>query len=365
MTKKEIAVEIFRLLEENHKNLYHDISKEDFEVELNKFLEKADDLDNIHFDAGISRLFALFKDAHTSYFMPWKCVSAKIKYINGKYYLYDAEKKVCEEIVKVNGFDIQQVSENLKSLIAYEFDSWANKCVADRLSSINSLRMIDCVKNNCSSIEYTLANGDVVVSAWEDFVPQEKPYYSFVFEDDILIVDYFRCMNMKDYSFQQFVEDIKVACKNPPEACLVDLRGNSGGSSEIILPLIDWLKENNIPTYVLMNEDVFSSGTFALFYLKKHLGAKFVGTDAGQGGCRYGQQKTLEVEGRRFGCSEKLFDFTSWCDEELRKYFNKDHPISPDVYLPENVADIRRGIDGQKKDCFKLIQNEIAAGKRL
>ena len=36
MTNKEKAIEIFRLLEENHINLYHDISKEEFEKELNK-----------------------------------------------------------------------------------------------------------------------------------------------------------------------------------------------------------------------------------------------------------------------------------------------------------------------------------------
>ena len=32
MTNKEKAIEIFRLLEENHINLYHDIAKKDFEA---------------------------------------------------------------------------------------------------------------------------------------------------------------------------------------------------------------------------------------------------------------------------------------------------------------------------------------------
>ena len=58
MTNKEKAIEVFKLLEDNHIDLYHDISKENFKKELNKFLEIADDLDDIHFDTEMSKLFA-------------------------------------------------------------------------------------------------------------------------------------------------------------------------------------------------------------------------------------------------------------------------------------------------------------------
>ena len=88
MTNKEKVIEIFRLLEENHINLYHDITKEDFEKELNKILEIADNLDDIHFDAEVSKLFSLFKDAHTMYPISDRYVEKCIKLINNKYYFY-------------------------------------------------------------------------------------------------------------------------------------------------------------------------------------------------------------------------------------------------------------------------------------
>lgn len=366
MTNKEKAIEIFRLLEENHINLYHDISKEDFQEELNKFLEIAEDLDDVHFDAGICKLFALFKDAHTSYFIKSDFVDAQIKVVDDKYYICDIKNNLCEEISKVNGFDIKVISERLKELIPFECESWAKKCIADRLCCLKHLRMIDCEnKDNLFEIEYHLANGDIFTSKLGNRKKQNKPNYSFSVNHDIIVVNYLKCKNMDEYPFIQFVQDIKTNCKKLPKACIVDLRGNTGGSSEIIWPLIDWLKENSVDTYVLMNEQVFSSGIFALFYLKKYLDAKFIGTEAGQGGCRYGQQKQLEVDGKSFGCSEKKFDFTNKCDERLKKYFSKNHAIVPDIYLPEKIEDVALGIDGQLRDALEIIEKEIEISKEI
>lgn len=367
MTNREIAKQIFEQLEKNHINLYHDISKEDFEKELNKFLEMADNLDDIHFDAGMSRLFSLFKDAHTKYFVKSPFVDVSIKYIDGKFYYYDTISQICEEIVSVNGIDFNEVYEKLKSIEQYEFDTWANHLIKNHIRGLKYLKMIDCDnKDNPNQIEYTLASGKEIIAKPSDIVSKSnKPNYSFDYYDGYLIITYRKCAEIDGYPFIQFVEDIKNSKKELPKNCLIDLRGNTGGSSEIIHPLIDWLEENKIKTYVLMNEEVFSSGTFALFYLKKYFDATFIGTEAGQGGCRYGQQKPLEVDNCNFGCSEKKFDFTNKCDERLKKYFSIDHPIVPDIYLPEKIEDVKLGIDGQLRDALKIIKKELDISKEI
>jgi len=366
MTNKEKAIKIFKLLEENHINLYHDISKEDFEKELNKFLEIADNLNEVHFDTGMSRLFSLFKDAHTNYFVDGRYVDAKIKHIEGKYYLCNEQENLCEIIKQVNGVEISEVCNRLKTITQYEFETWANKSIASNLGNLYRLKMIDCEnRENPNLVEFILESGRKIVCKKGRSKSPQKPNYSFSINNNSLIVNYFKCKEIEGYPFKNFIEDIKERCKEMPVACLVDLRGNTGGSSEIIHPLIDWLEENKIKTYVLMNEEVFSSGTFALFYLKKYLDATFIGTEAGQGGCRYGQQKPLEVDNCYFGCSEKKFDFTNKCDERLKKYFSIDHPIVPDIYLPEKIEDVKLGIDGQLRDALEIIEKELEINKEI
>jgi len=366
MTNKEKAIEIFKLLEENHINLYHDISKEDFLIELNKFLEIADNLDQVHFDAEMCKLFSLFKDAHTTYFACGANVNVNIKHIEGKFYLYNVKENLCEEIKQVNGMPINEVYSKLKAITQYEFDSWANRCVANKLTNLYCLKMIDCVNiKNSNEVEYLLESDKIIIAKKERVNSNNKPNYSFSINNNILVIDYFKCLEMPDYPFKRFVEDIKKECANLPDSCLVDLRGNTGGSSQIILPLIDWLEEEHIKTYVLMNESVFSSGTFALFYLKKYLNATFVGTDAGQGGCRYGQQKEINVEDCYFACSEKKFDFVNKCGKSLGKFFAKDHAIKPDIYLPEKVEDVKLGIDGQLRDCLEIITKDLNVKNNL
>lgn len=372
MTNKEKAIEIFRLLEENHINLFHDISKENFVKELNKFLEIADNLDDIHFDTGMSKLFALFKDAHTSYFVKSDFVNVQIKVIDDKYYLYDGENQLCEEIVMVNGFDIKEVIAKLKTIIPYEYESWARKCVADRLGSLYNLKMTDCEnRENPNLIEFVLESGKKIVCKKGRSTSLPKPNYSFSINNNSVIVNYFKCKEIEGYPFKKFIEDIKERCKETPVACLVDLRGNTGGSSEIIYPLIDWLEENKIKTYVLMNGGVFSSGVFGLIDLKRYLNATLIGTDAGQSAHCYGECRWLKVGDKEFTCCKKYFNQTTIDTKQnveefpIKKVVDYLGPIKPDIYLEEKVEDVKLGIDGQLRDALEIIQKELEISKEI
>jgi len=203
MTKKEIASKIFDKLEKHHINLYHDISKTDFQEKLNKFLEFANDLDDIHFDAEMSKLFSLFKDAHTTYRVGTKAVDAYIKCIKGKFYFYETQKQICEEIVAVNNIEIKEVLNRLKNLIQYEVKPWLEENLRVYLRSIKHLQMIDCAnKQNENQIEYTLKN-NIVIKKDVAIKKSNKPqFYSFEkLDNDILKVDYNLCANQEGYPF--------------------------------------------------------------------------------------------------------------------------------------------------------------------
>ena len=70
---------------------------------------------------------------------------------------------------------------------------------------------------------------------------------------------------------------------------IFDVRGNPGGDSEIIKPLLRYLNENNITGVTLTDNRVFSSGTWAVRYAKTILNTTLIGQPLGQGNIRFGK----------------------------------------------------------------------------
>ena len=99
MTNLETVKTIISQLEKNHVNLYHDVSKE----QVYNFISSVGDwnsLNEVGFDYQMKKLFALFKDAHTSYFIPGKIIiSQKIYFIQNEFYIKHGDR--FEKILKI------------------------------------------------------------------------------------------------------------------------------------------------------------------------------------------------------------------------------------------------------------------------
>lgn len=377
MPRKEFVNEVFRKLEETHIYLYHDISKEEFERQKNEFLEGEEELDELHFQAGMLKLFALFKDAHLFYEgLSLNFVNAQIAQREREFYVVDGEKIF--KIEKVNGHDIEEVIEKAKAYIPYEVETWAYRQIGVRfLNSPRALAMLDFGEENADKVVYSCEGGRLI----ERGFPTEEEVKNFkrkpLYESDkfcdgqVLYIRYRACRNMENYPFKQFVEEVAQSCESLPKACLVDVRNNTGGSDVVIRPLCDYLKENNIKTYMLMNEATFSSGTFALASFKEQLNATLLGTDAGQPTRAYGNIKWLEVDGKRFTTCERYFELTSAHDENapvkpycIIKGFDYAGVIKPDIEIKLDLQDFYNKVDTQLNESLKIIENDIGSKKR-
>ena len=77
------------------------------------------------------------------------------------------------------------------------------------------------------------------------------------------------------------IKDIKrILNTNNITDVLLDLRGNTGGNSTLIKPLIKFLKHSKLNLTTLVDRYVFSSGRFAVIDMKK-IGSKIVGEEIG------------------------------------------------------------------------------------
>ncbi len=373
MKRSEFVNTVFKKLEQNHIFLYHDISKEEFEKHKQKFLYNIDELDETHFEAGMLKLFALFKDAHTQYCgVKFNYVKASITLIDKDFYIkHDGHLK---KIEKINGNPIEEVVEKLKELIPYEVETWAYNRALQMMYCPKAMKMIDC-GDAYDKIKYYCENGEEIVAKLP--TPEEskvqfvqKPFYESekLNDDEILYIRYRVCADMKDYSFAKFVEDIAKSYKKLPKACLVDVRYNTGGNDVVIYPLVNWLKEKNIKSYVLMNGSTFSSGTFALGVFKKKLNATLIGTEAGQPTCNYGNIRYEDVDDKEFTYCTRYFELTSYHNKNAPveyfkgsnlEYFDYTGIIRPDVRIENKIKDLDKGIDTQLEESIKIIKYEI------
>ena len=375
MNRTEFVNEVFKTLEEKHIYLYHDISKEEFEKHKQEFLKNVEKLDETHFEAGMLRLFALFKDAHTAYCgADFKFVNAKVVPIEKDIYIND--NGIYKKIEKVNGFDVNVVADKLKELIPYEAETWAYHIISSQyIVSPTALQMIDCGASD-EEIVYTCEGNKIVTrKLWTEEEIKQKPprlplYESSKFiNDEVLYIKYRRCRNMENYPFVAFMEDVKKEWPVLPRACLVDVRHNSGGSDSVMYPLVKWLRDNKIKTYALMDEGTFSSGTFALAYLKMLAQATLIGMEAGQPNRAYGNCQRHEVNGKEFISCGRYFELTSCHDENapVKPYcqhhaFDYFGVIRPDIKVKIDIDALNQGRDNQLDESLKIIENDIKKG---
>jgi C-terminal processing protease CtpA/Prc len=124
---------------------------------------------------------------------------------------------------------------------------------------------------------------------------------------------------------------------------VIDLRGNSGGDSEIIKPLIQALKKHPSLSdkghlYVLIGGHTFSSGADGALYLRNHLNAILVGKPTGGKPNSYGEIKGIKLPNSQL----VVFYPVKW----FKLVPDGDPPsVEPDIVVGTSLNDILDGRD--------------------
>ena len=91
---------------------------------------------------------------------------------------------------------------------------------------------------------------------------------------------------------------------------VLDLRGNGGGASSIIKPLIEYLKNTNLELITIVDKGVFSSGRFACIAMQM-IGSKIVGEQIGTPINCFGN--VLRPSALTNTCQQPILAKTYWC----------------------------------------------------
>ena len=350
MKNSEIINQIIKKLEENHINLYHDVSKEEI-TNYVKSIKNKDELSAMQFDKEMLKLFALFKDAHTSYRIKWLPLNQKLTFIKDKFYILVDEK--WEEIERIGDLSIKEFYSQIKSLINFETKAWLNYEIMLNIKNGYIYQMLGLFKDD-KVIVHLKDKRDIEIKFDETRkLNRISPYSYKIINDNILFFKYQSCTEQPDFPFKDFLDDMaKEVKKKNIKKYILDVRGNTGGNSEILNPFQNFVKEKKLKGVMLIDNGVFSSGRIAVARFKKEFNLPLIGEPTGGAVKSYGFIENLQVEDKRFTVSKKFWNFSD--------IFGYEGSIIPDIYVPTKIEDLQNKYDRQLEMAICTLQKDAA-----
>ena len=275
--------------ESMHLDFYFLHSKKELNNFINTFLKNNkinDDYDFFYFMNCIIKYMSGHIDAHTRIIMSNNdnAYPLSIQSINNKLYVTrcSEEKYSYSELLEINNVSISKITEELEKCTSYGTTNWFFNRLHSDLNDKNTLLSLPSIKNNAKYIEYKTSKGIIKYEINKDYSKElalirKEDFKQYQIKDNILIFKYPKCTN-------KFIPDIKkiknLIHDNNIDIFILDLRGNSGGKSSLIEPLIKYLKHTRLKLVTLVNKSVFSSGRMAAINMLK-IGSKIVGQGIG------------------------------------------------------------------------------------
>lgn len=387
MNYKKMLDDILKILEEKHIDCYFNISKNELNNYIEYALKKYDLKDKYDFfyitNVIIKRIFGIY-DSHTK--LIWNNAEfnlpIRLKYINGKLYIIRTDEKnkdlLYGEIIKINNIEISQLIEEIKDMTAYSTTEFLARPIETILYNGIKMRSLPSIDSSTTEFQYEILINDKIIK--RTLTKQEdklcnvnKPQDNYVCEvrDGIIYIVYNSCREEYENQMIEFVNKIKeLSLTNNIKKYIVDIRGNLGGNSNIINPLIDYLNGKEVIT--LVDEYVFSGGRFAIFDLK-NIGSKFVGTGIATSLNCFGNSPSIIFDEYKLPICNKYFYMDTACELENFRCANSKEEFAslkqnlkyfvpqifePDYYVAKTIEDYKNGQDPQFDKALELMTTE-------
>ena len=336
-------------LPKKHLNLYFEQSEENFFWEIDRLKEKLDDGDMDHFVviSNIARIIASFKDAHTTLYIPgkWFLPFDFYWFMEGIYIVGGMSRYsslIGSRVTNINDIDIKEVICRLKTVIAYENESFLKSQLPKYIKVgevLFGLGLIDNLMEMSIGVQFgdgitskikietftedKLGNGYIYL---DNLLECKSPLYRrktgenywshYLVDEDIYYINYNCCKNMKEIGATKFfsgvLEDID---RLKVGKIVVDLRNNFGGNSKLLEPFIiglkDWIdNDNSRRLFTIIGRDTFSSALLNAYSLKSDASAIVLGEASGGKPNCYGEVLYMQLLNSRLRIrySTKYYD---------------------------------------------------------
>ncbi len=363
-------------LEENHKNLYANISKEEFQAEVEQVRAELPGMSEGQFYYSLRRLLSLVGGAHTSLgftdsnYRHLTALPFAVMYFEDSWHLMMLEEQNQQylgyRLLAIDGTPIDEVYAKAKTIMSYENESWARQQFSNTINFLDALKYLGIVGEDADSITLTIQKGE---GSPEETLPLKGMNEEEIFAATILQVErretpataargYYRTLDLGDgafflqYNTCQEAEDLPMAefveltsdalCAGQYTKVILDLRYNTGGDSRIFEPMIKKLGElkeqQGFQAYVLIGRNTFSSAIINSIQAQEALDAVLVGEQTGGSVNGYGELQSFQLKNTPIQVyySTKYF--------ELIPGYEKDS-LYPDQPVAQTYEDYVAGVD--------------------
>ena len=363
-------------LEENHKNLYSNISKEEFQAEVEQVRAELPGMSEGQFYYSLRRLLSLVGDAHTSLgftdsnYRHLTALPFAVMYFEDGWHLMMLEEQNQQYLgyglLAIDGTPIDEVYAKAKTIMSYENESWARQQFSNTINFLDALKYLGIVGEDADSITLTIQKGEgspeetlplkgmneeeIFAAAILQVERRETPataargyYRTLDLGDGAFFLQYNTCQEAEDLPMAEFVELTSDAlCAGQYTKVILDLRYNTGGDSRIFEPMIEKLGElkeqQGFQVYVLIGRNTFSSAIINSIQAQEALDAVLVGEQTSGSVNGYGELQSFQLKNTPIQVyySTKYF--------ELIPGYDKDS-LYPDQPVAQTYADYVAGVD--------------------
>jgi hypothetical protein len=360
-------------LGEKHPNAFSTVSHDTFDQAVRQLDAAIPSLTDDAVVLGLARLVASIGDSHTVlpiiqpgtafHFYP-----LQLRWMPGGLYVIAARPQdrdaIGKRVVAIGGRRAEDVLASIAPFVSHDNDQWLlaqspgylqtaevlraagiepdAKHGQFRLESTGTQTTLELDAIESSAIGRMVAGPNVSTPLYEQ-QPGKTYWYQYLADQRTLYVQYNRAADDPAQPFAQFASEVLgVADSRRVDRFVLDVRGNGGGDSRIIQPLITGLAARPALStrghlFVLVGRQTFSSGLLAVTDLRRATSPIVLGEPTGGRPNSYGEVLTFTLpnSGLNVTYSTRYF-----------KTQDQDTPsLLPDVTIPISAEDFFAGRD--------------------
>ena len=354
-----------KALVERHPNIYHKLSKETFEAEVESLRADLPKLKEQHIPIRLQQITAKMGDLHTR--VSWRhefsypimftqmgedvyvtaVLHENMRHLLGLKLVGIEDSSLSEVLTMAGSLISAENKYAIKALVpsvlrdgealqylriskrsdavVYKFED-QNKLVEVQLQSVKLLPNVSWYRAAQNAI-YSMSR------------PSEIYWYEYHRAEQAIYINYSRCEERKDFPFQSLVNAVaSILSKEKVERVIIDLRNNPGGQENLILPLLNVLKNKAVKVSVLIGNRTFSSAFGNALTIKNQLNGILIGQPTGQKPNAFGEVKSFYLPHSR---TEVHHSTKYW----TRIKGSDPDALYPDVPLEMSFHQYTQGID--------------------
>ncbi|MEM7309946.1 MAG: hypothetical protein AAF682_24945 [Planctomycetota bacterium] len=313
-----------------HVNALHTVSEDELRASFARLAARVDELTDLGIGAELAAIVTSIGDAHTGlsgYLDHVPSLPLRMRWMSDGLVLThvpseapDVARLLGARVTHLAGVPVEELFDRVSAVIPHENRSWLLRQSPDYLLRPALLHVLGAIDDpGDGPVELRLAGGDAppsvsfavgvpsslstafVKGRFKDRYPERIFWKERLKRPDVLYVRYRKCLDF--LGFRSFAAEILAELESdPPERLILDLRGNTGGSSlQLSWFLLPGLRASafNDPErlFLLIDRGTFSSGSGNAIEIDDQTEATLVGEATGGALNVYGEVRSFRLPG--------------------------------------------------------------------